>query len=337
MRPFSSPQLAQIVSLAGGLGFIPNNNDTNTTREHLRQLLSSLNELSISNPNLPKDKIIIGVGYQTYQESLDEAVALLRDFDIPAIWLFASGAGNAEYAQWAKALRGVRPHTKIWVQVGTAADALEVVQLCGRDTTLVVQGTDAGGHGLAKNAGLLTLLPETRDTLSTGGFREVPVLAAGGILDGRGAAAAFALGADGVVMGTRFLATPEASTPEAFVKQILDTSDGGVNTTRTRLFDELRGTGDFPAGFNGRALINESVTEEEEGVDLKTSRKRYEEALNSKDLREKYGEKGRLVSYAGTGVGLVHEVKSAKEIVEEVRRDIETHLRRALRAYGSRI
>ncbi|MCJ1328216.1 hypothetical protein MMC10_004892 [Thelotrema lepadinum] len=346
MRPFSSANLAIKVTCAGGLGFIPNNSDTKATRGHIQQVLNSQAEVerapnnkSFENSNLTVDILCLGVGFQTYQESLEEAVDLVRDFRLPAVWLFAAGGGNEEYKKWAEALREASASreseqtlkTQIWVQVGTVGDALEVVRLCGKETLLVIQGADAGGHGLAHNAGLMTLLPEVRDALDTAGFKDVRLLAAGGIMDGRGAAAALALGADGVVMGTRFLAASEATTPERFRAQLLDASDGGVNTVRTRLFDELRGTGNFPAGYDGRALVNRTLEDQQEGVPQTELEEKYTKALKEKDTSDGYGAEGRLVEYAGTGVGLIKEVKSGSEISREVRKDMGTALEKALK------
>lgn len=109
---------------------------------------------------------------------------------------------------------------KIFVQVGTVASARQAVE--GGADAIVVQGTDAGGHQWAQGASLMALLPEVRDTVMAMARSKVAVLAAGGIVDGRGCVAALGLGglpifvavprldqlmcsigADGIVMGTR--------------------------------------------------------------------------------------------------------------------------------------
>src|SRR6185369_8147325 len=111
-------------------------------------------------------------------------------------------------------------------QVPTAAQAAAAAR-AGVDV-VIGQGTDGGGHvGLV---GTMPLLPAVVDAA-----KGVPVLAAGGIADGRGLAAALALGADGVLMGTRFLATPEAPIPDAW-RQLLVTSDEST-TLRTTALD----------------------------------------------------------------------------------------------------
>ena len=111
-------------------------------------------------------------------------------------------------------------------QVPTAAEAARVAA-AGVDV-IVAQGTDGGGHvGLV---GTLPLLPAVVDAA-----RGVPVLAAGGIADGRGLAAALALGADGALMGTRFLATTEAPIPDAWRRLIVASDES--TTVRTAAFD----------------------------------------------------------------------------------------------------
>lgn len=316
MRPYVKHDLAVAVTLAGGLSFIPNCNETVQTRSELelasQKLKASGSEII---KNVMKQNLPVGLGYQIYQESLEEAIELIKEFKPIAVWLFAARR-NEDYARWAESIREASPNSIIWIQVGTVGDALTAVKLCGRDIVLVLQGADAGGHGLQRSAGLVSFLPEAVDALRS---YQIPILAAGGISEGRGAAAALLLGADGIVLGTRFLAATEASTPKGFLKHILDASDGGPATRRTRLFDNLRGTGDFPNNYDGRALINQSLLDEDLGVPENEAKEKYTTALKSPETG--FGHSGRLVSYAGTGVGLITEVKSAAQIVEEIRRD----------------
>ena len=112
---------------------------------------------------------------------------------------------------------------------------------------LVAQGTEAGGHGAAR--GLITLVPEIID--ATGG--KVPVVAAGGIADGRGLAAALMLGAGGVLLGTRFYATEEAAGARAAKERICQAN--GDETVRSIVFDISR-RNVWPAPFTGRCIRN---------------------------------------------------------------------------------
>jgi nitronate monooxygenase len=92
---------------------------------------------------------------------------------------------------------------------------------------IVAQGSDAGGHGTAQSASIISLVPELVSTLP-----HTPILAAGGIVDARGALAALALGAEGVVIGTRFAASVESAMADNAKSVILQTRDGGVSTKR---------------------------------------------------------------------------------------------------------
>src|SRR5829696_1944165 len=112
---------------------------------------------------------------------------------------------------------------------------------------IVAQGTEAGGHG-TEHASTLPLVPAVVDTVSP-----TPVLAAGGIADGRGLAAALMLGAQGALVGTRFYTSIEALGHERAKERILDAR--GDETKRTRVFDVARGA-EWPEGYTGRALRN---------------------------------------------------------------------------------
>jgi len=210
---------------------------------------------------------------------------------------------------------------KIWIQTGTVADALEYTRLC-QPSVLVLQGTDAGGHGLQIGASIITLIPEVSDALSTlPATIERPILiAAGGIADSRGVSAALALGAQGVSMGTRYLASPEAVVSQGYRKEVIRADDGGVNTVRSRLYDSLRGTSGWPERYGGRGVVNASWKDAQDGMPEEENRKLYEEDMKRGDAG--WGPTGRITTYAGTAVGLVREVKSAGDITREVREGV---------------
>lgn len=115
---------------------------------------------------------------------------------------------------------------------------------------LILQGTDAGGHSLKKGAGIITLLPEVSDALNNLRYGDIPLIATGGIADSRGVAAALTLGAAGVAMGTRLLASNEAAINPAYQKHVIEAQDGGQNTIRTQIYNHLRGTTDWPEPFD---------------------------------------------------------------------------------------
>jgi nitronate monooxygenase len=207
----------------------------------------------------------------------------------------------------------------VWLQVGSVKDAVKVAREAKPDV-LVTQGSDAGGHGLAKSAGLVSLLPEVRDTLAAEGLlNDVAVVGSGGIVDGRGAAAAFAWGADGVVMGTRFLSASETVMHPNWRAEVLRAGDGGQGTVKSMLFDELRGPSIWPEGYDGRGLVNASSGDFDRGIGIDEVRRLFAEASQEEDGGFGAGGKGRAAMWAGTGVGLITKEQSAAEIVEEVR------------------
>jgi nitronate monooxygenase len=120
---------------------------------------------------------------------------------------------------------------------------------------VVVQGTEAGGHGASRST--FPFVPEATDYLKQRS-PETLLLAAGGIADGRGLAAALMLGADGVVVGTRLWASAEALTPKAHTDKAIGVT--GDSTIRTKVLDALRGV-PWPREYSFRFLKN-NLTDE---------------------------------------------------------------------------
>ncbi|KAJ9413972.1 Nitronate monooxygenase-domain-containing protein [Fusarium oxysporum] len=133
---------------------------------------------------------------------------------------------------WIQQIREATSHaTKIWVQIGSVADATLATELL-RPSVLVVQGTDAGGHALARGTSIISLVPEVHDKIQEMQVQQqrvehpIQLLAAGGISDGRGLAALVQMGAQGPVLETRFLASPEALIADGYLKEALRAPDG---------------------------------------------------------------------------------------------------------------
>lgn len=232
---------------------------------------------------------------------LNEAILVFKRFRPAVIWLF--GARElSDYATWAERIRTASPHSMLWIQVGSVEAALTVAQTV-RPDVLCVQGSDAGGHGFEKGAGIISLLPEIADALVQAGFADLHLVAAGGIVDGRSAAAAFALGAEGVVMGTRFLAATETNVHPSYREAILAASDGSQSTTRCKLFDELKGPNIWPEAYDGRGIVMESWQDHLDGVSIEEIRSRHAEAVQLDNKGFGSNGKGRAAMWAGTGVG----------------------------------
>ncbi|KAH0559744.1 hypothetical protein GP486_003743 [Trichoglossum hirsutum] len=307
--------LATAVSRAGGIGFLAAGLDASTISSSLSQakkLLDHQDQDASSSP-LP-----VGVGFVLWGSDIASAAEVIRKFVPAAVWLF-SPRKVADLVTWTEKVREASDgKTQVWVQLGSVAAAVEAAGLCKPDV-IVVQGADAGGHGLARGAGVISLVPEVADALAREGHGHIPLLAAGGISDGRCVAAALTLGASGAVLGTRFLAAKEAELKPEHAEEVLRTADGGVSTVRTTVFDAVRGTTGWPADYDGRGVANRSVDDAEKGMGVEENKRLYQEAVAKGDGER--GKQGRMITYVGTGVGLVREIQSAADIVEGLRRD----------------
>lgn len=167
-------------------------------------------------------------------------------------------------------------------------------------------------------AGIISLIPEVQDALAAKGLQDIMVFAAGGISDGRGVAAAITLGAEGAVLGTRFLASKEVELPaKEFGDAVLAASDGGRSTVRGTVFDELNGKSIWPEGYDGRAISTASYVDFVRGVGIDEIRERYTSAV--KEKHKGFGGDVRGAVWAGSGVGLVNEIQEAGDIVRELR------------------
>ena len=152
-------------------------------------------------------------------------------------------------------------------------------------------GSESGGHGSAIGSPVISLLPSVLRAIEKSGHQKPVVLAAGGIVTGDQIAAMLTLGADGIVLGTRLLATPEALFSQSQKDAIVAASSSNA-TVRTTLFDTMRGTLGWPDDVDGRALINDTVREEAEGKSQADLKAAYAEAVKTKDVK-------RIVTWAG--------------------------------------
>ena len=189
-------------------------------------------------------------------------------------------------------------------QVQTLKDAREAAAKGAQ--IVVAQGTEAGGHGADRAT--LPLVPAVADAVAP-----VPVAAAGGIADGRGLAAALMLGAEAVLVGTRFWATREAlGHPNQ--KALIERS-GGDDTLRTKAFDTARGL-TWPEPWTGRAIRN-AFADTWHGRD---------DALREEGLpmRERFfaaqreGDTEMAVTFAGEGLDLIADRPGAGALVERM-------------------
>ncbi len=201
-------ELAAAVSNAGGLGTLGSGS---MYPDELRAQLASL-RAATDRPfavNLP-------MLYPNIAEHLQSCI----DFDVPVV---ITSAGNPKlHTAWLKE----RGRTVLHV-VASSAFAVKA-EAAGVDA-VIAEGFEAGGHNGRDETTTMVLVPAVVDAVS------IPVVAAGGISDGRSMAAALMLGAEGVQMGSRFVATPEASAHEAFKREVLQAGEGDTQLTLKEL------------------------------------------------------------------------------------------------------
>jgi nitronate monooxygenase len=272
--------LAAAVSNAGGLGLVGGGRQD-------RSWLDRELQIAVENTAAPW-----GVGFQSWGTDAatvrlalgyrPRAVMLSFGDPLPLIELIRS-AGAA-----------------LIIQVVDVAEARQAVD-AGADI-IVAQGTEAGGHGGTRST--LPFVPVVVDLAAP-----TPVLAAGGIADGRGVAAALALGAAGALIGTRFLVADEALVPAWAAKAIVEC--GGEDTRRSRISDIARGA-PWPSRYAARTIRNAFFDrwqgrEDELAADT-AARQAYQDAI----------ERGELLPepvWASEAIDLITEPSPAADIV----------------------
>jgi nitronate monooxygenase len=232
------------------------------------------------------------------QLALEEgASALAFSFGDPTPYIAAAHAAGA----------------KVLVQIQTVAQARHAVA-AGADV-IAAQGIDGGGH--IGEIGTLSLVPAVVDAAG-----DVPVVAAGGIADGRGLAAALLLGAEGAWLGTRFVASEEWAGGDWYKEAVVRA--GTDDTVRTLAYDVVWDV-PFPSGIANRVLCN-AFTNKWHGRDAEvaTQRTAFEAQLTEARIAENPDVAAVL---AGSAVGLIDAVESAGAIVWRVVAEAEHLLR----------
>ncbi|HEY3796282.1 MAG TPA: nitronate monooxygenase [Bradyrhizobium sp.] len=257
----------------------------------------------------------IGIGFITWAvearpDAVDWAIAKRPKC------LFLSFGSPKAFAR--KALDANIP---VFCQVQTMGHVREALDAGA--SVIVAQGAEAGGHGGRRST--LPFVPEVADLLAKR-YPEVLLLAAGGIADGRGLAASLTLGADGVLVGSRFWAAKEALTPAAAAARAI--AADGDQTVRTTALDSLRGV-PWPAEFSFRVLRNRlmddwSDREREAAADFGVMKQSYNEARLRGDLEI-------AATIVGEAVGLIHARLPAAEIVSGMVAEAEAVLARTAR------
>src|SRR5215510_4198377 len=188
------------------------------------------------------------------------------------------------------------------LQVTDLEEARQAVDL-GADV-IVAQGTEAGGHGARRGRSTLSFVPVVADLAAP-----IPILAAGGIADGRGLAAALVLGGTGALIGTRFQVTPEALVDPSITKAIIEGT--GEDTERSTLLDIARGAS-WPPAYSARILRN-PVTEQWRGREDELAADA--EAQRSYQAAVARGDLPPLPVWASEAIDLITDLRSAADLV----------------------
>jgi nitronate monooxygenase len=292
----SDARLTAAVSAAGGLGLLGGGYGDE------RWLRCELDLLE-------RSKARFGVGFITWSMARQPKLLDLALERKPVAVMLSFG-DPAPFADRIK-----RAGARLLCQVQTLAMAKEAAA-SGADI-LVAQGAEGGGHGVAR--GLITLLPEIVDAL--GG--RLPVVACGGLADGRGLAAGLMLGASGAMFGTRFYASQEAAGADAAKERIRAAS--GDDSLRSIVFDISR-RNVWPAPFTGRCLRNPFL-DRWYGREMELVRAADVEAERVAEARRNHDFDVAPV-IAGEAAGLVREILPAREIVDRIVREAENLLAR---------
>ena len=283
MAWIADASLAAAVSEAGGLGIIA---AMNANADWLRDQIHELRRRT--------DKPF-GVNVMLMSPFADEVAQVVIDEKVPVV---VTGAGNP------------RKYMPAWIEAGVkvvpvvASVALAKLVARAGATAVVAEGTESGGH--IGELTTMVLVPQVVDAV------DIPVLAAGGIADGRGVAAAFMLGAQGVQVGTRFLVAEECTVAEPYKELVLKAKD--ISTRATG-----RSTG-HPVRALKTRFTNEYAKLEAEGADPD---KLAEFGTGALRRAAKEGDVERGSFLCGQVAGMVRERQSAADIVDDLVSDGE--------------
>ena len=279
----SGYKLASAVSNAGALGLIgAGSMYPDVLREHIQKC-----KKATSKP--------FGVNIPLFYPDLDEILKIVVEEGVKIV--FTSAGNPRSYTSFLKE-HGI----KVAHVVSSVKFALKAEE-AGVDA-VVAEGFEAGGHNGREETTTFTLIPMVREKI------RIPLLAAGGIASGRGMLAAMALGADGVQMGSRFVATEESSAHINFKKKVVEAGDGATQLTLKELIPVRLIKNKF------YEQVQELYRNKASVEDLKAllGRARPKRGMFEGDLDEGELEIGQIA-------GLIHDIVPASQVVADVVRE----------------
>lgn len=276
-------KLAAAVSNAGGLGIIA---AMNAGTDYLREQISIARKLT----NKP-----FGVNLMLMSPHVDDISDVVVEEKVPVV---VTGAGNpSKYmGKWIEA--GIKV-----IPVVPSVALARLVERAGA-CAVIAEGGESGGH--VGDLTTMCLVPQVCDAVN------IPVIAAGGIADGRGVCASFMLGAQGVQLGTRFLVAKECSVHKAYKDKILKATDISTITTGKRLGHPVRS---LKTPFSKEYYKAEYSSISDEDLESK--------AVGALRLAAIEGDEKRGCFLAGQIAGMVTKEQTAEEIISEIFKETE--------------
>jgi len=278
-------KLASAVSNAGGLGLIgAGSMYPDVLREHIQKCKKAT--------NFP-----FGVNVPMLYPNIEEIMQIIVDEEVKIVF---TSAGNPK--TWTPFLQ--QHGIKVVHVVSSVKFAVKSEQ-AGVDA-VVAEGFEAGGHNGREETTTFTLIPMVKEKVS------IPVIAAGGIATGRGMLAAMVLGADAVQIGSRFVASNEASSHINFKNEVVKTEDGDTHLTLKEL---------APVRLIKNNFFNELQNLYQQKPTLEQLKEKLGRARAKKGMFEGDLENGELE--IGQIAGLIHEIKPAAKIVTDIIKEFQ--------------
>ena len=283
-------ELASAVSNAGGLGLIGSGSMyPDILRIHIKKCKQATNKP-------------FGVNIPLLYPNIEEHIKIIIEEGVKIVF---TSAGNPKI--WTNHLK---QHGIIVVHVVSALKfALKCVD-AGVDA-IVAEGFEAGGHNGKEETTTFVLIPQIKSSIS------LPIIAAGGIATGTQMAAAFVLGADGVQIGSRFVATFESSAHENFKNKIIQAKEGDTQLTLKQL---------TPVRLIKNKFFDEVIQAEQSGASIEVLKNLLGKARAKKGMFEGDLIDGELE--IGQVSASINEIKSAAEVVNEIYSDFKSVIKK---------
>lgn len=287
MAWIADASLAAAVSEAGGLGIISGVGSTEDVRAEIKKAKALTNKP-------------FGLNIMLMRDNIDEIAKLVCEEEVAVV---TTGAGSP-----GKYIEDWKKHNIKVIPVVPSVAIAKRMEKFGADA-VIVEGMEAGGH--IGQLTTMSLVPQVVDAVN------IPVIAAGGIGDGRGIAASFMLGACGVQMGTRFLVSHECKVHENYKNKVLNSKDIDTEITGTSTSHPVR-------------VLRNKLTREYKALEKSNANPEVIAALGKGALRKAVldGDIDNGSVMAGQIAGMISKKQSCKEIIDEIINELDEVLGR---------